>query len=78
MRIGTIVVLAAALFAYATGANAGLQLINNGGLSPKEAQQKFEQAWKACSDAEKPGSPHTAFVKCVNRKLAQYKLELIE
>ncbi len=78
MRIGTILVLAAALFAYATGADAGLQLINNGGLSAKEAQQKFEQAWKACSDAEKPGSPHTAFVKCVNRKLAQYKLEMIE
>ena len=78
MRIGTIVVLAAALFAYSNGARAELQLINNGALSAKQAQQKFEQAWKACSEAEKPGSPHTALVKCVNRKLAQYKLELTE
>ncbi len=79
MRIGTIgILVAVAFFAFATGAHAGLQLINNGALSAKEAQQKFEQAWKACSDAEKPGSAHAAFVKCVNRRLAQYKLELIE
>jgi hypothetical protein len=78
MRRGTVVVLAAVLFAYATAAQAELQLINNGALSAKEAQQKFEQAWKACSDAAKPGSPHAALVKCINRRLAQYKLELTE
>ena len=78
MRIGTIAVLASALFAYSTGAHAEMQLINNGDLSVKEAQQKFEQAWRACSDAQKPGAPQAALVRCVNQKLAQYKLQLVE
>ena len=78
MRIGAITVLAGALLAYSTGAHAELQLINNGALSAKEAQQKFEVAWKSCSDAQKPGAPQSALVKCVNGKLAQYKLELVQ
>lgn len=78
MRVGPVVVLAAVLVAHATGAHAEIQLINNGALTVREAQQKFEQAWRACTDVAKPGSPHAALVKCVNRRLAQYKLELIE
>jgi len=78
MRIGTIAVLALALLAYSTSARAELQLVNNGDLSAKEAQQKFAEAWKACSDAQKPGAPQAALVKCVNDKLAQYKLQLTE
>ena len=75
MRIGTTAVLAGALFAYATGAHAGLQLINNGSLSAKEAQAKFEAAWKACNDAQKTGA---ALTRCINQKLAPYKLQLSE
>ena len=78
MRIGTFAVLAVTLLAYSTSAHAELQLINNGDLSAKEAQQKFEQAWKACTGAQKPGAPQAALVKCVNDKLAQYKLQLTE
>ena len=78
MRIGAIVVLAGALLAYSTDAHAELQLINSGELSAKEAQQKFEQAWKTCSEAQKPSASQGALIKCVNEKLAQYKLELVQ
>ena len=75
MRIGATMVLASALIAYASGAHAGLQLINNGALSAKEAQAKFEAAWKACTDAQKSGA---ALTKCINQKLAPYKLQLTQ
>jgi hypothetical protein len=78
MRIGAFAVLSVALLAYSTDAHAELQLINNGGLSAKAAQLRFAQAWKACSDAQRPGASQAALVKCVNEKLAQYKLQLVE
>jgi len=77
MRIGTVAVLAGALFAFSTNTRAELQLMNNGKLSAEEAQDKFQAAWKSCSAELKPGASEAALAKCVNQKLAKYQLELV-
>jgi hypothetical protein len=78
MRIGTLAVLAGALFAFSTNAHAELQLVNNGKLTANAAQEKFQLAWKTCSAELKPGAPATALAKCVNQKLAKYQLQLVQ
>jgi hypothetical protein len=71
------VILTSSLLAFSMNARAEMQLNNNGSLSANEAQAKFQLAWKACTATLKPSAPEAALIKCVNQKLAKYKLELV-
>ena len=44
MRMGTIALVTGAAIAFASSAQAELQLVNNGKLSASEAQEKFPRA----------------------------------
>jgi len=75
MRIRT-ALIAACAFAFATSASAELQLINNGPMNAKEAQDAFQKAWTECSK-EVPGASQTVFYACINKKIAKHKLQAI-
>jgi hypothetical protein len=76
MRRMLVVALAGALLLLSTTVQAELLLNNDGPLSAKAAQEKFYEAWRACS-AENPGSSQTVLYACINKKIERFKLKAV-
>ncbi|MDB5195329.1 MAG: hypothetical protein JWO84_513 [Parcubacteria group bacterium] len=77
MKYKRAAMFAAVLSLLSTSAAAELQVLNTGSLGPKEAQEKFAEAWKTCSAEMKAGSSQAALYACINKKLEPFKLKAV-